>query len=178
VKEDPWCRKFGPLREDSCSPNSLPIVTYESEWPPPVLGCNVLACSNSVISKPFVLMAEKFQRRKVNSLHILLSVEQQSQQYTQELLHTFSRDSINDVSLEFLRTEVDEGLGEGFCKSGPEHDDELPRKALAKRASPNHAFWTCKLFENATIGAYTHSNVRIVYQDEVMGWRSCALWRG
>ena len=115
----------------------------------------------------------------MNPLHILLSIQEQTKQCAQEMLCTLSRDGVNYVSLEFLRSEIVEGLWEGFCESGAKHDDELRRRPLALIASPNHAFWTCKAIENATIGLYTHSNIRIICQDVFMRRGSFALrsWR-
>jgi hypothetical protein len=46
-------------------------------------------------------------------------------------------------------------------------------------APPNHAFCTCKAIENATIGSYTYSNIRIICQDVFMRRGRLALraWR-
>ncbi len=58
-------------------------------------------------------------------LDILLAVQEQAQHRTQEVFDTISRDTIDDIALEFLGAEVGQALGKGLGKSRAEHDDEL-----------------------------------------------------
>jgi hypothetical protein len=109
-------------------------------------------------------------------LNRFLSVQDQSQHGTEQVLNLRARMRIDDTEFEILRSEMCKLAWEGFCESRSEHYNELvmtkPKKSVQPDSRVSSAF-TTRL--RASKAPRTYGDVRIVCQNFFMRRRRWSL---